>query len=64
LSERGERDQSAHHSRRFPPDTRNIPVRRHAGLAGHPVRQHADRQHVSRMDRCTGLVLRRRGERS
>jgi hypothetical protein len=64
LSELGERDESAHRSSRFPPDTRNTPVRRDAGLAGHPVRQHADRQHVSLMDRCTGLVLHRRGERS
>lgn len=28
------------------------------------VRQRADRQYVGRMDRCTGFVLHRRGERS
>jgi len=64
LSECGERDQSAHHCCRFPRDTRNIPLHRDAGRAGRPVRRHADRQYVSRMDRCTRFVLHRRGERS
>lgn len=64
LSECGERDQSAHRSCRFPRDTRSTPLHRDAGPAGRPVRQHADRQYVGRMDRCTGFVLHRRGERS
>jgi hypothetical protein len=64
LSERGERDQPAHHSWRFSHDTRSTSVRRDTDLTGHPVRRHADRQYVSRMDRCTGFVLHRRGERS
>jgi hypothetical protein len=64
LSERGERDQPAHHSWRFSHDTRRTSVRRDTDLTGHSVRRHADRQYVSRMDRCTGFVLHRRGEHS
>lgn len=64
LSECGERDQSAHHSCRFPRDRRGTSIHRDAGLAGCPVRQHADCQYADRMDQCTGFVLHRRGERS
>ena len=64
LSECGGRDQSAHHYCRSPRDTRSTSIHRDAGLAGHPVRQYADRQYVGRMDRCTGFVLHHRGERS
>ncbi len=64
LSECGERDRSAHQSCRFPRDPRTTPIHRDSGLAGRAVRQHADRQYVGRMDRCTGFVLHRRGERS
>lgn len=64
LSEWGERDRSAHRFCRFPHNTRSTSVRRGAGLVGRPVRQRADRQYVSCMDRCTGFVLHRRGEHS
>jgi len=65
LSERGERDRTAHHFTRCPRcDMRSACIDRRAELSGHPLRQHADRQHVGRMDRCTGLVLHRRGGRS
>jgi len=60
LSECGGRDRSAHHSPRCPRDTRSTDIHR----TGHPLRQHADRQYVGRMDRRTGLVLHRCGERS
>ena len=63
LSECGERYQSAHRCR-FPPDTRSADMHRGAGLRGRAVRRHADRQYVGRMDRRTGFVLHRRGERS
>jgi hypothetical protein len=64
LSECGERDQSAHHSCRCLRDKRSAHINRDAAFAGRPVRQHTDRQYVGRMDRCTGFVLHRRGERS
>jgi hypothetical protein len=64
LSECGERDQSAHHCCRCPPDTRRSPIQRDAGRIGHPVRRGSYCQHVGLMDRCTGFVLHRRGERS
>ena len=64
LSERGERDPSAHHPHRFPPGTRSAHIHRDAGLARRAGRWHADRQYVGRMDRCTGLVLHRRGGHS
>jgi hypothetical protein len=64
LSERGERDQSAHHFCRCPRDKRGSPIQRDAGRAGRLVRRDAHCQHVGLMDRCTGFVLHRRGERS
>jgi hypothetical protein len=64
LSERGERDPSAHHCCRCPRDKRGNPTQRDAGRAGRPIRRDAYCQHVCFMDRCTGFVLHRRGERS
>lgn len=65
LSERGERDRSAHRpSPTNPPLMRSAAILGGGGLLRHPQRQHAHRQYVGRMDRCTGLVLHRRGERS
>ena len=64
LSECGERDQSAHHHCRCPRDTRSTPIHRDAGRAGHCVRRDVDCQYVGLMDRRTGFVLHRRGERS
>ena len=64
LSDPGERDRSAHHPPPGPRQARSACILRAGTLSGHPVRQHADRQYVGRMDRCTGLVLHRRGERS
>jgi hypothetical protein len=64
LSERGERDQSAHNCYRRPRDTRSSAIQRDVGRAGRPVRRDADCQYVGLLDRCTGFVLHRRGERS
>lgn len=65
LSERGEQHRSAHPSPASPPHARSAVILGGGGLFGHPQRQHAHRQYVGRMDRCTGLVLHhRRGERS
>ena len=64
LSERGERHRSAHPSPASPPNARSAAILRGGGLFGHPQRQCAYRQYVGWMDRCTGLVLHRCGERS
>lgn len=64
LNERGERDQSAHHYRRCTRDMRGSVAQRDADRARRPIRRYSHRQHVSLMDRCTGFVLHRRGERS
>lgn len=63
LNERGERDQSAHHCR-SPRDTRSTYSHRSIGRAGCAVSCHTDCQYVGCLDRCTGLVLHHRGERS
>jgi hypothetical protein len=64
LSERGEQHRAAHPSSARPPYARSAAILGGGGLLRHSQRQHAHRQYVGRMDRCTGLVLHRRGERS
>jgi hypothetical protein len=64
LSERGEQHRAAHPSSARPPYARSAAILGGGGLLRHSQRQHAHRQYVGWMDRCTGLVLHRRGERS